>query len=89
MNKQGAGKVLRSRAVTVQLVLLSILFCVEVEAETTEQTHTYNQPKIFPIKVTQGVAVDGGFFTRLVIPVSISAINKRGRWLRHGPQTKD
>ena len=62
MNKQGAGKVLRSRAVTVQLVLLSILFCVEVEAETTEQTHTYNQPKIFPIKVTQGVAVDGGFF---------------------------
>ena len=62
MNKQGAGKVLRSRAVTVRLVLLSILFCVEVEAETTEQTHTYNQPKIFPIKVTQGVAVDGGFF---------------------------
>jgi len=62
MNKQGAGKVLRSRAVTVQLVLLSIMFCVEVEAETTEQTHTYNQPKIFPIKVTQGVAVDGGFF---------------------------
>ena len=64
MNKQGAGKVLRSRAVTVQLVLLSILFCLEVEAETetTEQTHTYNQPKIFPIKVTQGVAVDGGFF---------------------------
>lgn len=62
MNKQGAVKVLRSRAVTVQLVLLSILFCVEVEAETTEQTHTYNQPKIFPIKVTQGVAVDGGFF---------------------------
>jgi len=60
MNKQGAGKVLRSRAVTVQLVLLSILFCVEVEAETTEQTHTYNQPKIFPVKVTQGVAVDGG-----------------------------
>ena len=36
MNKQGAGKVLRSRAVTVQLVLLSMLFCVEVEAETTE-----------------------------------------------------
>ena len=62
MNKQGAGKVLRSRAVTVQLVLLSIMFCVEVEAETTEQTHTYNQPKIFPIKVTQGVAVDGGYF---------------------------
>jgi len=62
MNKQGAGKVLRSRAVTVQLVLLSMLFCAEVEAETTEQTHTYNQPKIFPIKVTQGVAVDGGFF---------------------------
>ena len=62
MNKQGAGKVLRSRAVTVRLVSLSILFCVEVEAETTEQTHTYNQPKIFPIKVTQGVAVDGGFF---------------------------
>ena len=62
MNKQGAGKVLRSRAVTVQLVLLSILFCLEVEAETAEQTHTYNQPKIFPIKVTQGVAVDGGFF---------------------------
>ena len=62
MNKQGAVKVLRSRAVTVQLVLLSILFCVEVEAETTEQTHTYNQPKIFPIKVTQGVAVDGGYF---------------------------
>ena len=35
------------------------------------------------------VSFEGAFFTRLVIPVSISAINKRGRWLRHGPQTKD
>ena len=79
MNGQGPSKRRSVRAIIAQLVFLSLLFCDRLEAEYAQQAdqdkqskdnsrvqqRSTDQPKIFPIKVTQGVAVDEAFFYAL------------------------